>query len=318
MSKFPEFSIDNQWITSRRGPKNNVDPYRPYHFFTEKECITPGSIEDVNTLLLTNKECPYRCLMCDLWQNTTDETVETGAIPAQIEYALSRLPSAKHVKLYNSGSFFDHNAIPPDDYVEIAHLVYDYKSVIVESHPMFIGDSTLRLRELLKTQLQVAVGLETVHPEILPRLNKKMKLPDFEKAIRFLNDHGIASRAYILHRTPFLSEEEGIQWTKKSIDFAFTSGVEACSLIPVRAGNGAMDELAGLGYFSPPSILSLEEVLEYGIRHGSGPVYADLWDIERFSSCELCMEERIERLKNMNLEQQIYPQIKCSCRGKLT
>jgi uncharacterized Fe-S cluster-containing MiaB family protein len=28
-----------------------------------------------------------------------------GSIPAQIEWALSKMPDAKHLKLYNSGSF---------------------------------------------------------------------------------------------------------------------------------------------------------------------------------------------------------------------
>ena len=58
--------------------------------------------------------------MCDLWKNTLTETVPVGAIPAQIEYALARLPAARVIKLYNSGSFFDPRAIPVADYPAIA------------------------------------------------------------------------------------------------------------------------------------------------------------------------------------------------------
>ena len=115
MSKFPDFRIDSQWITSQRTGKNPIDPGKPYHFFVEKENITGISIDDVSTILLTNNECPIRCIMCDLWKNTTDEPLKPGDIPAQINYALSRLPSTKHLKLYNSGSFFDPRAIPIDD-----------------------------------------------------------------------------------------------------------------------------------------------------------------------------------------------------------
>ena len=75
MSKFPEFTIDNHWISSLRGEKNAVDPRRPYGYFVEKEYAGPGLAEDVSTILLTNQECPFRCLMCDLWKNTTDEPV---------------------------------------------------------------------------------------------------------------------------------------------------------------------------------------------------------------------------------------------------
>jgi len=313
MNKFPDLRIDNQWITSPRGNKNEVDPIRPYHYFVEQEFLKPGAIDDVSTILLTNSECPFSCLMCDLWKNTTNKPVEGGAIPAQINYALSRLPQTKHLKLYNCGSFFDPGAIPVDDYSAIARLVDHFETVIVESHPVFIGENSLLFSDLLKPALQVAIGLETVHPEILPRLNKHMNLTDFEHAVSFLASHGMASRAFILLRPPLLSETEGVYWAKKSLDFAFTAGVASCSVIPVRSGNGALDVLEEGNYFSQPDIRSLEHVLEYGIGLKSGSVFADLWDIDRFSSCDRCLESRKERLLKMNLNQRIYPQINCSC-----
>ena len=73
--------------------------------------------------------------MCDLWRNTLTETVPTGAIPAQIDYALQRLPPARQIKLYNSGSFFDPQAIPLQDYPAIASSVKGFERVIVECHP---------------------------------------------------------------------------------------------------------------------------------------------------------------------------------------
>jgi len=87
------------WILQARPPRNSVDPMRPYLFFAEEERSAAGEIVPVNTVFLTNRECPWRCLMCDLWKNTLSETVPLGAIPAQIEYALERLPNARHVKL---------------------------------------------------------------------------------------------------------------------------------------------------------------------------------------------------------------------------
>ena len=92
------------------------------------------------TLFLTNRECPFRCLMCDLWKHTLEETVPVGAIPAQIDFALERLPPAKHIKLYNSGNFFDPQAIPREDYAEIARRVRSFDTLIVENHPRLCGD----------------------------------------------------------------------------------------------------------------------------------------------------------------------------------
>jgi len=313
MSNFPEFRIDGRWIRSQRDKKSPVDPYVPYGYFHEKELTAAGNIEEVNTLLLTNRECPFRCLMCDLWQHTTDDPVPAGAIPSQVDYALSRLPDASMLKLYNSGSFFDPHAIPVEDYTMIATLSENYSLLLVECHPAFLGKHCLDFQQLLAPKLEVAIGLETVHPEVLKRLNKQMTLDAFKRGLTFLGQHGISTRAFILLRPPFLSEEEGVEWACRSIEFAFQAGAEVCSVIPVRSGNGAMDALAGGGFHQEPSVASLEKVLDYGIGLGKGRVFADLWDLERFSGCDRCFEARRSRLEKMNLSQKRSVPIACDC-----
>lgn len=251
--------------------------------------------------------------MCDLWKNTTNETVEVGSIPKQIAFALEQLPTTKHVKLYNSGNFFDPKAIPPADYDAITQQLKHFDTVLVENHPKLTNEKVVEFRDRLKTNLQVAVGLETVHPEVLPKLNKQMTLDDFNHCVEFLVRHDILSRAFILLRPPFLDEEEGIQWAKRSIDFAFEVGVECCVIIPTRSGNGAMEELEKAGYFHPPKIQSLEEVLDYGISLSKGRVFADLWDLEYFSECDECLEVRKARMELMNFEQIAQKSIQCTC-----
>ncbi len=317
MSKIRGSVINKEWIISQRGKKNIVNPHRPYAWLVEKERMASGKIEDTAIIFLTNRECPFHCLMCDLWKNTTDKPVPAGAIPKQIEWALARMPKAKHLKLYNSGSFFDEKAIPETDYLQIASLINHFETVIVESHPKLINEKCIRFNDMIQPQLEVAIGLETVHPKILKLLHKQMTLDDFGDAVGFLSKNKIRSRAFILLKPPFLSEEEGIYWAKRSIDFAFNSGVECCTVIPVRSGNGAMDQLLESGDFSLPEISSLENVLEYGIELRAGRVFADTWDVEIFSNCEKCFDQRMERLNAMNLSQQLSDRISCSCnKGK--
>jgi archaeosine synthase beta-subunit len=300
------------WILEKRPARNAADPFRPYGFFTEDECSKQGEIVPVSTVFLTNRECPWRCLMCDLWKNTLDETVPRGAIAAQIEYALERLPPARHIKLYNSGSFFDPRAIPPADYREIAVKLRPFTHVIVESHPALIGPACLRLREILSGRLEVAIGLETVHPEALPRLNKRMTLEDFASAAGFLRNNNIDLRAFILVQPPFVPEPEARYWAERSLDFAFECGAAVATLIPTRGGNGAMEEVDG---FEAPRISTLESCLEYGISMRRGRVFADVWDLERFSRCSACYESRAGRLQQMNLHQSIPDRIRCSACG---
>jgi radical SAM enzyme (TIGR01210 family) len=313
MNEIHDLVLSDSWIVSQRGGKNRVDPGRPYAFLVEKERTSSGEIEDTAIIFLTNRECAFHCLMCDLWKNTTDFTIPVGAIPDQIEWALQQIGNARHLKLYNSGSFFDTRAVPAEDYQRIASLVEHFDTVVVESHPRLVGDSCLQFRDMLKPELQVALGLETVNADLLLRLNKKMTLPDFTHSVNFLNKHGILSRAFILLRPPFLTEEEGIMWAERSIDFAFRVGVECCTVIPVREGNGAMDQLLDTGHFSRPGIRSLETVLEYGIGLNSGRMFADLWDLNLFSECDKCFDKRAARMHEMNLSQVIPEPVICSC-----
>jgi len=323
-------SYSDEWVLSRRGPRNPVDPKQPYHFLIEQERGVSGEVVPVATIFLTNQECPWRCLMCDLWKNTLTESVSAGDIPAQIEYALERLgtkasPHPRQVKLYNSGSFFDAAAIPPGDYPAIAESVGKFERVIVESHPALIGPRVLEFAQMLRsearlgtgptTRLEVAMGLETVHPEVLPRLNKRMTLEMFSKAAEFLREHAIDLRAFVLLKPPSLSEEEGLIWAQRSVEFAFDCGATAVSLIPVRRGNGALEQIG----FSEPRLQSLESALAAAIALRRGRVFADLWDLARFSDCGACFEARQARLQRMNLSQTVQPPIGCAeCQTILT
>lgn len=313
MNNTAAVQIDDRWILAQRPSKNRVNPWRPYAYLVEKERTEEGLVENAATIFLTNRECPFRCLMCDLWKNTTNRRVPDGAIPAQIHWASDHLSSAPHIKLYNSGSFFD---VKAKDVQRIAKLLKPFKTVLVECHPRLINEACLAFRDLLQPKLQIAMGLETVHPDVLRRLNKCMTLEDFERATCYLTRNDILVRAFILLRPPFLNEVEGVFWAKRSIDFAFDIGVECCVIIPTRGGNGALERLQELGLFYQPRIESLEEVLEYGIGLKRGRVFADLWDIEKFSRCDKCLAQRIQRMREINLTQVFAQSILCNCSKK--
>jgi radical SAM enzyme (TIGR01210 family) len=305
-------AYSDDWIVSRRGPRNPVDPKRPYHFILEKERAASGEIVTVATIFLTNRECPWHCLVCDLWKNTLTHNVSPGDVPTQIEFALEQLGKARQVKLYNSGSFFDAAAIPPGDYSDIATLLSGFERVIVECHPALIGPRVFQFQQMLRGQLEIAMGLETIHPDVLPRLNKHMTVEMFSAAAEFLQSHEIDLRAFVLLKPPFLDEDEALIWTQRSVEFGFACNATAISLIPVRAGNGALEALN----FSPPSLQSLECALAGGINLRRGRVFADLWDLRLFSKCDACVEARRERLSRMNLSQSIEPPVDCvACRG---
>jgi hypothetical protein len=325
------------WIVAQRpGVVRPNNPNRPQGVFLERERLANGEVVDSGVVLLTNRECPWRCLMCDLWKETMVDSVPAGAIPQQIDFAREQLanlrarpgkatdehflagPWPTQLKLYNSGSFFDPGAIPFEDYEEIARRVAGVRNVVVESHPRLVGDATLRWRDLRGGEnFEVAMGLETAHPSVLERLNKKFDLAQFARAAEFLRSAGIALRVFLLVRPPFLDEEASIDWTVKSAEFAFDCGASAVSLIATRAGNGALERLRESGEFSEPRLATLEAAQDGALALRRGRVFADTWGTERFSSCPHCWPARRDRIDEINLTQTNRPRVTCAvCAGR--
>jgi radical SAM enzyme (TIGR01210 family) len=316
-SAYPEGPIvRDRWIRERRGPRHALDPSRPYSAFVEEEIDEAGEIRKVATIFLTNRECPWRCLMCDLWKNTLASETEPGAVLGQIRRALPELLPASRVKLYNAGSFFDPRAIPPEDDDGVAELTASFERVIVESHPALVGSRCAALQVKLAGRLEVAMGLETIHPEVLPRLNKRMTTAQYRRAADFLMAHGIAHRAFVLVGLPWVDPGEALDWAVRSAAFAFASGAGAVSLIPTRTGNGAMEALESRGEFTPPTLGLLEAAAAGALALGAGRVFADLWDVERLARCASCFEARRLRLLEMNRAQRVPAPVPCgSCGG---
>jgi archaeosine synthase beta-subunit len=315
-SRYPEGLAErDRWIIERRGPRYPVQVDKPYAFLIEEERFENGEIGNVATLFLTNRECPWHCAMCDLWRNTLTETVPLGAIPAQITYALDRLPRARQIKLYNSGSFFDRGAIPREDYEAIADLVSRFERVIVECHPSLIGDSYEQFRTVCSRPLEVAMGLETAHPDVLAKLNKRMTLDQYVAAAHRLHSDGVDLRSFVLVQPPFMREEDSLEWASRSIDFAFDCGATVVSLLPTRPGNGAVDALATIGLFAPPDLHIVEDALDYGVALGKGRVFVDLWDINRVVCCSDCQGARVERLRRINYLQVVLERVGCETCG---
>lgn len=311
-AQYPVSAADrDKWILAKRGPRRQVDPSRPYAYLWEEECGANLQPVSTATVFLTNRECPYRCLMCDLWQHTLEHSLPVGQIPRQIRFALTHIPSARQIKLYNAGSFFDPLAIPNSDDREIAGIVNTYERVIVESHPSFLkgmnAERVLRFRDLITGKLEIAVGLETADPIALEKMNKRMTLDDFRAAAAFIKENHMDLRVFIVLKPPFQESDKALEWACRSIDFAEECGASVCTIIPARKGNGATDELNE----DPPDIRDLEKAVSYGLGRKGLRVFADIWDIDRFFTCQ-CSVHRARRLGKINRTQLPSDAIVCS------
>lgn len=273
-------------------------------------------MERAVTVFLAGAECPFTCSFCDLWRWTLDGPTPRGAVPVQLARALEQLssPIPDRLKLYNASNFFDHRAVPAEDLPRIAELAIPFAAVTVESHANTIGQPTLDFAALLSGRLEVAVGLETIHPVAAAHLNKRLDLARFDRAAAFLVEHGIDLRAFVLLGAPYVPVEESIEWTVRTVEHAAAQGARRVAIIPVRGGNGELERLHEIGAFVPPTLAQLESALEQCVAITSAVVTADVWDVERLPGCENCRPQRVARIQAMNLttSPQSPPRIPCS------
>src|SRR5260221_8472278 len=88
MSTYPAgLAARDRFVIERRPPRVRHDPWLAQGLCVEEEPAANGTITWVATVFLTGRECPWRCVMCDLWQYTTTEDTPAGAIAEQVANA---------------------------------------------------------------------------------------------------------------------------------------------------------------------------------------------------------------------------------------
>src|SRR5206468_1087187 len=102
-------------------------------------------------------------------------------------------------------------------------------------------------------------------PVALPKLNKRLDLRTFDDAARFVEDHGMDLRVFALLGAPHVPAADSVEWTRRTVLFAAERGAARVSIVPVRGGNGELEELQSLGHFTPPTLTQLESALELAI-----------------------------------------------------
>lgn len=281
-----------------------IDPWRPLATLVEPERQPDGSTATVLTVFLAGATCPFRCVFCDLGRHTLAGATPAGALPHQLRQALEHhpgeLPAPSHLKLYNASNFFEPRAVPPADLPALAELAAPFEQVVVENHPRLVGRRCFDFAARLAGRLQVAMGLETIHPEALPRLGKQMTLDDFARAARELREHDVGVRTFVLIGAPFVPVDETVAWTVRTAAFAFEQGAEHVSLIPLRSGS-----------FREPTLDEIETAFEQALALGGGVATVDTWELERFASCAGCADKRLARLARMSMSGQAEPRVVC-------
>jgi radical SAM superfamily enzyme YgiQ (UPF0313 family) len=171
--------------------------------------------------LITSRGCPYSCIFCcaSLVSGKKWRCREPIKVIEELEFAKSR---------YNSTGFVVHDdnfSLDISRAKEICRLLIEHK-INME----WVCSSGLRadrlddeLAALMKAAgcTQVALGIESIHPEIFPNIKKGENLDDIKRAIVILKRHKIRVLGFFIIGLP----GDNLERTKSSIELAKNLGL---------------------------------------------------------------------------------------------
>jgi len=304
--------------------RRSLDPWRALHRVADAEPDGVGGSEACLTLFLTGSECPLQCVFCDLSQHTLLGATPSGAIPTQIKRALGEeLGTAQDereqltLKLYNASNLFENRAVPAEDDEAILRATEGFRRVVVECHPRWIGRRFDRFADRMGERLEVAMGLETCHPDAFPKLRKGIDLDGFNRAGRRVVEAGATLRTFVLIGAPFVDKSNAEDWVVRTVEHSVELGARFVSLIPLRP-NPRLEHYANEA--SRPTMSEVENSLRSCLAAVAEPsdrtrrtiVAVDPWDLEELSDCSTCFASRVHRLEMMQRELREIPPIECT------
>ena len=303
--------------------------------------IRPGLADGIHTdrlcIVLASNGCAwYRrsggCLMCNFPHKVPVRPMSGDALTESLLSSLNKQlaafsPEQSIICIYNSGSFFSDEEIPPPTRVDILKMVAArpaVRHIVVESRCNHITAAKLDAALAAlgpEVRLSVGMGLESASDVVRNRiLLKGVSSHRFEQASRLLEGRA-GLIVYTLLGTPFLSESERLDDTKKSIAYAHALGaeeiwVQACNVQPYSA----IESLWQAGQFRTPWLWTLRLALTYASDLGGFQVFAAGREgtprpREVAHNCERCTTEAWMAIENFNKTQDqdclVFPQCDC-------
>jgi len=234
----------------------------------EKDHLSGREVE-AGVIVLPTRGCFWAhrggCSMCGYIYDAGEITQER--VYKNFEEALGRLEGVEYLKLFNSGSFFDTQEISEETRERILSLLEErgVQRLQVESRPEFITSSAVEHSwSLLRGQLEVGIGLETINDSIRQKsVNKGFGREEFSKALEICRGRGVKVKAYLLIKPPFIPERLAIEDAVSSAREAFRLGADRVSFNPVNVQKYTLvEKLFQAKDYSPPWLWSVVEVLK--------------------------------------------------------
>ncbi|MBS3137169.1 hypothetical protein J4232_01930 [Candidatus Woesearchaeota archaeon] len=289
-------------------------------------------------LVLRTPPCEYKqCIMCG-FDNNAGENVRLQNIQRQYQNGITEenFSDIKRIDFPTAGSFYNDRELSIESrnylFFEVSKLPVD--TVMVETRIDYLTEEKVKesKRYLRKDQIiELAVGLESVDDIIRNKvLRKGLKKKGFEHFADICNNTNSQLLAYILIKSPTLSEAEAVEDAVRTADYVYRianeRGIKArVAFKPMFIPEGTeLEEQYLSGEYKLPKLWTTVEIVKRTTKLASyqpNSIFVGMFDEDlsgdRFSSnCYKCNSEVVDALKIFNGTQDLSELERLSCECK--
>lgn len=249
-----------------RESKPDIDKANLYAVWVENETLQ---------IFIRSQGCRFSklgmCTMCDYGIAENNLTLHETAIA--MNYIVKKItPEIWAIGLGAFGSFFDSFEIPDENRKYILEIIarLPVRDITIETYYTTVTHEIMKEAKsiLAEKDLSIEMGLESVDGYVQKHcLNKIIYLPALTDKINLVHQYGCNVILNILFGAPFLSLEQQIQDSLKSVMWGFEHGADRIALFPVNVKPYTLlMELFRAGFYTPVSqwgfLMLLDEIPE--------------------------------------------------------
>jgi radical SAM enzyme (TIGR01210 family) len=309
--------------------------FTPRYVSYDQLRLNDGSIVGRKKVILMTSGCSVpTCTMCPFTsENNFGRARTMESLVQQVEAVLMITPDEPEYEvlaLYNDGSFFADVEISREVRRRIAQLVAasPVRQLVVESLPQFItrGALTDFVAELGDVSLEIGIGLQSSDELVRETLvNTRVTKVAFESALRKMRDLDVSPKVYLMIKPPFLTEEEALLDTSRSVDYLREIGIDGVTLCPTRVARGTVAwELYHAGSYTPPNLWTVLQTVQdahskANVRVACINLRGSDFESVFPSSCDSCADLIVDRLLAYGESGDVdLLDITCACRPEVT
>ena len=291
-------------------------------------------------LVLRTPPCEYnKCTMCG-FDNNAGRNIKLQNIQRQYQNGIvgEDFSDIRRIDFPTAGSFYNDRELSPESrnylFSEVSKLPVD--SVMVETRVDYLTEKKVRESEsyLREDQsIELAIGLESADDNIRNKvLRKGLSKKGFEHFADICKNTDSQLLAYILIKSPTLSEAEAVEDAVQTADYVYKIANERrikarVAFKPMFIPEGTeLEEQYLSGEYQLPKLWTTVETVKRTTQLASyqpNSIFVGMFDEDlsgdRFSSnCDECNSEVVEALKRFNGTQDMseLERLSCECKAE--